>query len=203
VCGHTFLDLQLEALSMAEVCRFVLSLGHAAEQVLAHLPKLRQFYDVDVVIERELLGTGGAMLYAMHMSGVDECMAINGDTFLDGEFSPMLVQLNRAGGEKLRVATVEMPDRGRYGGLEVQGTRVSGFLEKGTNSPGPINAGFYRISRAAFGARVPGSVFSFEQDVMPGLVEVGAASVVAIGGGFIDIGVPEDYRRFCARYADK
>lgn len=200
VGGRAFLDLQLDALAAAGVGRFVLSLGHAAEPVLAHLPILRRRHDVQAVVERERLGTGGAMLFAMHVSGLDECLVVNGDTFLDGELDLMLAPLDDSGGELLRLATVDVPDRGRYGGLQIVNSRVRGFLEKGTHSPGPINAGLYRTARAAFGDRAPGMAFSFEQDVMPGLVAASAVGAAATSGGFIDIGVPEDYRRFCARH---
>lgn len=200
VGNRAFLDLQLDALASAGVEHFVLSLGHAADAVLERLPALRERHTVQAVVEPQRLGTGGAMLFVMAEGGLDECLVANGDTYLDGTLAPMLQPLNRAGGEALRLATVEVPDRGRFGGLEVESGRVRRFLEKGTHAPGPINAGLYRVARAAFGERVPGTAFSFEQEVMPGLVAAGAVRAVATGGGFIDIGVPDDYRLFCLRH---
>lgn len=200
VAGEPFLAMQLDSLAAAGIGRFVLSLGHGAEAVLAVLPGLRARHAIDAVVEHQRLGTGGAMLYAMDRSGLDECLVTNGDTFLDGSIEAMMLPLNRATGELLRVSTVEVPDRGRFGGLAVVQGRVSSFIEKGSAAPGPINAGLYRVARAAFGGRVPGTPFSFEEDVMPGLVAAGAVGAAPTGAGFIDIGVPEDYRRFCARH---
>jgi D-glycero-alpha-D-manno-heptose 1-phosphate guanylyltransferase len=200
VGNRAFLDLQLDALSKAGVSHFVLSLGHAAEAVLAHLPSLQNRFTVQAVIEPQRLGTGGAILFAMAECGLDECLVANGDTFLDGMLTLMLRPLDRDGGELLRLATVEVENRGRFGGLALDESRVLRFLEKGFDAPGPINAGFYRVTRAAFGDRTPGTTFSFEEDVMPDLVSAGVMHAVAIGGSFMDIGVPEDYRRFCSRY---
>jgi D-glycero-alpha-D-manno-heptose 1-phosphate guanylyltransferase len=199
VGNRTFLDLQLDTLATGGVGRFVLSLGHGADAVLAQLPALRARHAVEAVVEHVRLGTGGGMLYAMAESGLNECLVINGDTFLDAPLAPMLEPLDEAGGERLRVATVDVPDRSRFGGLEVTNGRVQRFLEKGISTPGPINAGLYRVSHRAFGDRLPGTAFSFEQDIMPSLVAEGAVGAATTGGDFIDIGVPDDYRRFCSR----
>lgn len=200
VAGRHFLALQLDALAAAGVARFVLSLGYGADAVMAVLPELRTRHAVDTVVEHERLGTGGAMLFAMDHAGLDECLITNGDTFLEGSLETMLQPLDRSAGALLRVATVEVSDRGRFGGLAVANGRVLSFVEKGSSEPGPINAGMYRVARAAFGDRMPGNFFSFEQDVMPSLVAAGAVAAASTGGAFIDIGVPDDYRRFCTRY---
>ncbi len=200
VGGRTFLDLQLDWLAAVGVRRFILSLGHRADAVLSHMPMLQQRHNVCSVVEPARLGTGGASLFAMHEVGLEEGLVVNGDTFFDGNIEPMLNPLGLVRGELLRLATVEVSDRSRYGGLMVEGQSVERFLEKGMDKAGPINAGLYRVARGAFGSRVPGTAFSFEQDVLSDLVAAGAVSAVAIGGSFIDIGVPEDYQRFCVGY---
>jgi D-glycero-alpha-D-manno-heptose 1-phosphate guanylyltransferase len=197
---RTFLDIQLETLSTCGITSFILSLGHAAKPVLDLIPVLNRFYDVQSIVERERLGTGGAMLFAMNEIGLDECLVINGDTLLDADLVQMLVPLDRSERELIRLATFYVPNRSRYGGLNISKGRVMHFLEKGNDSPGPINAGLYRISRESFGVRIPGSFFSFELDILPELVANGAVCAVRAEGSFIDIGVPEDYQQFCNRY---
>ena len=98
------------------------------------------------------------------------------------------------------MAIVQVPDRARFGGVRVDAAGlVEGFLEKGQQGAGDINAGLYRLHRRALPA-TPSQAYSLEADVMPGLVARRAVSAQRIDGGFIDIGVPEDYRRFCERH---
>jgi len=198
VGDRPFLDHQIEALLRAGVTDIVLSLGHGADQVLESMTRpVCARWPVRHVVEPRPLGTGGAIRFAMDHFGLDECWVANGDTYLTGSMAPLQQPLARASGELLRMATVTVPDRSRFGGVatDSQGF-VSGFVDKGHQGPGVINAGLYRLSRRA----LPDSpaVLSLENDVLPGLVAQHAVRSVMLSGSFIDIGVPEDYRRFCA-----
>ena len=200
VGARSFLDIQLDTLFAAGVTEVVLSLGHLAEQVVAAAQKHHAGRPVRWVVEPALLGTGGAIAHVMDTLGLDEALVANGDTHLDGDLSGMLAPLDAAHGERFRMALVQVPDRTRFGGVEVddQG-RVRGFLEKGRRDAGAINAGLYRLARAALPAHRAGP-YSLEADVLPGLVAQGAVRALAVDGSFIDIGVPEDYFRFCAAH---
>lgn len=201
VGDRSFLEVQMDALHRQGLNRFVLSLGHGSNQVLSLLERLSLPYRVDVAVEPERLGTGGGLLFAMTQAGLEECLAVNGDTHLEAAIGGMFVPLDRAAGELMSIATVEVPERARYGGVDIRNGRVQAFLEKGVNGPGPINAGLYRLSLEAFDGWVSGQPFSLESEVMPALVARGSLGAVATGGQFIDIGVPDDYRRFCDLYA--
>jgi D-glycero-alpha-D-manno-heptose 1-phosphate guanylyltransferase len=74
--------------------------------------------------------------------------------------------------------------------------RVVGFAEKGQAGPGLINAGLYRLDRAAFGDRRAGEAFSLEWDIMPALARNAAIAHAVLDARFTDIGVPEAYHRF-------
>lgn len=200
IAGRPFLEWQLRSLAGRGVERFVLALGHGAAQVRESLdqPWARDL-KIDYVVEREALGTGGAARFAMEEAGLDEALIVNGDTFLGGALSAMLAPLELAGGELMRIATVHVPDRARFGGVAVDGARrVTAFFEKGETGAGQINAGLYRLHRFAFDDAVSGA-FSMETHVMPRLAAAGALQARELAGPFIDIGVPEDYRLFDKR----
>jgi D-glycero-alpha-D-manno-heptose 1-phosphate guanylyltransferase len=80
--------------------------------------------------------------------------------------------------------------------LDGQG-RIRAFREKDpVPAAGLINAGIYLLERAVFDLAPPAAKFSFEQDVL----QPGAAGGILAGhvderALFIDIGVPDDYRR--------
>ncbi len=200
VGARSFLDIQLDTLFAAGVSEVVLSLGHLAEQVVAAVQTHHAGRPVRWVVEPALLGTGGAIAHVMDALGLHEALVANGDTHLDGDLSGMLTPLKRGDGELFRMALVQVSDRTRYGGVECDaGGRVRDFLEKGQRDAGAINAGFYRLAREALPAARTGA-YSLESDVLPGLVLQGAVRALAVNGSFIDIGVPEDYFRFCATH---
>lgn len=203
IAGRPFLAWQLRSLADRGINRFVLALGHGAEVVFDALKQpWAHALSIDAVIERESLGTGGAARFAMDESGLDEALIANGDTFLGGALQAMLTPLDFADGERMRIATVQVPDRERFGGVALDaGQRVTAFLEKGQTGSGLINAGLYRIHRSAFDGEGPGA-FSMETQVMPRLVATCALQARELAGPFIDIGVPEDYRLFDCRVQD-
>jgi D-glycero-alpha-D-manno-heptose 1-phosphate guanylyltransferase len=195
-----FLALQLEMLATRGIQRFVLSLGHLAPMVQQAIAPLQSRLRIDTVAEPEPLGTGGAILYAMQQADIHECLVTHGDVWLDADLSALIAPLNPAASEKLRMGCAVVADRSRYGGVAFEGSGlVAGFTQQGAEGSGPINAGFYRVHRSAFEGWSAGSRFSLELDVLPGLVAAGAVSATPLDGAFIDIGMPDDYRRFCAR----
>ncbi len=195
--GQPFLRRQLESLAARGVDRFVLSLGHLAEQVQEAVAQWSLADRISCVVEPEPLGTGGAIAFAMQQSGLSEALVANGDTFLGGDLQAMLELLNETA---VRMSVVTVPDRARFGGVsvDVEGY-VDRFLEKGAQGPGPINAGFYRVSAAALQGQA--TVFSFETAVLPKLAAERRLRAALIDGDFIDIGVPEDYHRYCRDHA--
>jgi D-glycero-alpha-D-manno-heptose 1-phosphate guanylyltransferase len=201
VGDRTFLDIQMERLAEAGVTDFVLSLGHGAQLVIEWLERNPAPVPVRYAVEREPLGTGGAIANALAAFGLVETLVANGDTYLDGDLATMLLPLDRQRHELFRMATVSVPDRHRFGGVECNAAgRVERFLEKGRHDSGPINAGLYRLCDAAIPKGRTGA-FSLEHDVLPSLVEAGSVTVAAVSGTFIDIGVPADYQRFRAEHA--
>jgi D-glycero-alpha-D-manno-heptose 1-phosphate guanylyltransferase len=203
IAGHPFLEWQLRSLAARGIERFVLALGHGADQVLKSLaqPWARSL-SIYTVTEREPLGTGGAARFAMDKAELDEALIVNGDTFLGGSLKTMLAPLDLHGGEFMRIATVQVPDRTRFGGVAVDAAqRVTAFLEKGQVGAGPINAGLYRIHRNAFNFEAL-TTLSMETQVMPRLISEGALQAREIAGPFIDIGVPDDYRQFDSHVYD-
>lgn len=197
IAGRPFLEWQLLSLAERGIESFVLALGHGAEDVLESLKQpWAHALSITAVIEDELLGTGGAARFAMDERGLDEALIVNGDTYLGGSLREMLLPIDFGDGELMRIATVHVRDRTRFGGIAIDSKNtVSAFLEKGQAGAGPINAGLYRIQRRAFDEDGQ-NAFSIETQVMPRLVAKNALKARVISGPFIDIGVPDDYYRF-------
>lgn len=201
--GRPFLGWQLHSLAKRGVQRFVLALGHGADQVLASIKQpWASGLSIQVVIENGQLGTGGAARFAMEEAGLEEALIANGDTFLGGSLQVMLVPLSILDAEFMRIATVRVSDRARFGGVVVDGVQcVTEFLEKGRSDAGLINAGLYRIHRRIFEGETADG-FSIETQVMPRLAAQGTLQARELTGPFIDIGIPDDYRLFDSRVYD-
>jgi D-glycero-alpha-D-manno-heptose 1-phosphate guanylyltransferase len=184
------------------VDRIVLSLGYMADKIIEAIDRTASPLPIQYVVERELLGTGGAILHAMETFELDEVLVANGDTWLEGDLTGMLAPLVRADGECFRMAVVEVMDRARFGGVETDTHgRVCGFIEKGRQEPGLINAGLYRLCRQVLPITRETRRVSLETEVLPNLAVLGVIRACKIDGAFIDIGVPEEYRRFCDFHA--
>lgn len=200
----TFLEKLILFLISLGVIRITLSLGYGSLLVKQEIDRLYQRYSlhIDSVVEDQQLGTGGATWNAMATLRLSEALVVNGDTFLEANLDEMLVPLNSSGDseEMIRMALVEVNDSTRFGGVNLRHGRVMSFDEKGVSKSRLINAGMYRLSKKIFLAKEVGSKFSLETDIFPKYAAAGMLSGCHINGRFIDIGVPEDYFKFCELY---
>ena len=202
---YSFLDIQLHLLRAQGITDFILSLGYMADLVCKEIEHLKNNFSIRYVIERQALGTGGATLFAMDTFQIDEALITNGDTFLNGNLVALLTPLELKKGELCKMAVVKVPDISRFGEIKMENGTVRSFAEKGGSGPGLINAGFYRANKQAFekyGFRA-GDTFSFESNLMPQLAKNSEVAAAIIEGDFTDIGVPEDYHKFCSDYGSK
>lgn len=172
-------------------------LHHGADAINAYLDKERSRLlrdcSVRAVIEDAPLGTGGAVANAIRELRLKGAFLVaNADTWL-GEGVKVL-----AATEAPAVGVVEVNDTSRYGAVRIEGDRIVAFEEKNARAlPGWINAGLYALSAADF-EHWDGRAFSIEADAFPRWTAAGRLRAVRLDTTFIDIGVPEDYQRFCS-----
>jgi D-glycero-alpha-D-manno-heptose 1-phosphate guanylyltransferase len=195
--GEPFLKLQLEQLARFGISNFILALGFGADLVISELSNdWAKKFKISYFVEESPLGTGGALKHVFKKNNLEESLVINGDTIISGDFSGMLTPLNFKGGELARLAAINVPNRGQFGGLVIDGSkRVDSFLEKGLEGPGLINAGIYRLHKKIFFDSELS--FSLENLLLPLLVCKGQLYAYSVSGIFFDIGTPESYKSFC------
>jgi D-glycero-alpha-D-manno-heptose 1-phosphate guanylyltransferase len=174
----------------------VMCTGHLAAQVEEQFGDGQEWgAAIDYSKESRPLGTAGAVKFAERfLSGVPEFLVMNGDSFLELDFRQFL-SFHRERGGMISMAVRTVPDRARYGTVEVdRDHRVIGFSEK-SGAPGPalVNGGVYIFKRAIL-EHIPDGPASLEKDVFPSLLEHGVYALEQ-HGMFIDIGTPEDYAR--------
>ncbi len=196
--GETpFLALQLNNWIKQGIRSFVFLLHHQANQITDFLKTVENGLlsecEVISLVEPAPMDTGGAVAYAVRELGlVDDFLVTNADTWLGSGMRELTESLGPA------MVVIRLNDSSRYGRVEFDDSRrVTAFLEKNIiNAPGWINAGLCRLSPSAF-QNWDGSRFSLERQTFPGMVQRGELLAVAVEPDFIDIGIPEDYQRFC------
>jgi D-glycero-D-manno-heptose 1,7-bisphosphate phosphatase len=195
VAGTPFLERLLGEMRRFGIRRFLLLAAYHADQIEAFLRSARDRLDVcgEVVVEPELAGTGGALWNARDR--LDETfLLLNADSWFD--INPLDLGLFLEAHPKAVAALAlrRIEDSGRYGTVDLDGARVSGFREKtALAAPGIVNGGVYAMRKAVVERLAPKC--SLERDVLPELVEEGRVAGRIYDGFFLDIGVPEDYRR--------
>lgn len=200
VAGRPFIIWLLDMLAARGIRRVILATGYRGDQIAATLGTERSGMTLVYSQEPQPLGTGGAIALAARQLQGDACFVLNGDTRLTLEYAEFAACARNAKA-RLGVALTQVPDVARYGAVRVEDGRIAGLIEKGATGPGYINAGVYWIDRALF-ADLPGSgSFSFETEVLVPAIVREPVTAFTETSGFIDIGVPEDYRRAQSLFA--
>jgi D-glycero-alpha-D-manno-heptose 1-phosphate guanylyltransferase len=192
-----FLALQLENWIGQGVGSFVFLLHHQADQIKTFLHSveggLLKDCEITTLVEPTPMDTGGAVAHAVRDLGLDgNFLVTNADTWLGAGIREMSVSLAPA------MAVIRLDNPGRYGQVQFDNRyRVTAFTEKNTmDTPGWINAGIYQLNADMF-KNWDGKRFSLERQLFPALAESGELRAVVTTHDFIDIGVPDDYNRFC------
>ncbi|MEM9658134.1 MAG: nucleotidyltransferase family protein [Planctomycetota bacterium] len=195
VGGRPFLTYLLDQLKAAGARRVVLSTGHLAEQFADEIGDDYLGLPIAYAHEESPLGTGGAIRFAGQLVESEHLIAMNGDSYFDADLRKFM-ELHLENGSDASLLLARVPDASRYGAVELdEDERVVAFLEKRSDlGPGLINAGVYALRRELL-KRLPEGPSSFEKDVMPVWLRELHVRGAAVETPFIDIGVPEDYRR--------
>jgi len=194
VQGRPFLALVLDQLVAAGFKAAIFAAGYRHEAIRSYFGDVYRGLALRYSVEREPLGTGGAIRLACDQAQARDVFVLNGDTYLELDFRAMLESHSHAGA-MFTMAICRVPEIARYGALELRDDRVQRFLEKGRSGPGWINGGTYVLGPDLRARLRPQGAFSFEHDLLEPEVESIRPLAFRSFGLFIDIGIPEDYAR--------
>lgn len=198
VCGRPFIIHLIENLIYQGAREMVILLHYQSDLIQAVVSEyIEREYKHSVIVtflEEEMpLGTGGSISNAVRCLNIsDSFLVINSDTWLGNGLNDINMSSPNS------IAAIEVADCSRYGSIITEGKEIKRFVEKGNVSGGGlINAGLYHLNIDLFSNFFDVRYFSLESDVFPLAVENGILKVTEINTDFIDIGIPEDYFRFC------
>lgn len=202
VAGRPFLDLLIENLVRFGFSDVLLLAGYRSEVVSAHFEAVQLRTQalgvtVTVIAEPGPLGTAGALLHAAPQLS-SEFLLINGDSFFDFN---LLDLAGFPGGSPLlaRMALRRVKNAARYGVVTTDGREsVTAMRARpeapAADAPGLINGGVYWLKREIVDL-LPEGPCSIEHDIFPCLAIEMRLSGREYEGFFLDIGIPEDYRK--------
>jgi D-glycero-alpha-D-manno-heptose 1-phosphate guanylyltransferase len=214
VGGRPFIGYLIDYFRQEGIERFIFALGYKS----AYFDDFFRVYFPDggyaISLEDEPLGTGGAIRQACGLAEEKTVLILNGDTFYRIGLGA-LSAFHKDKQADCSLCLKPMQDFDRFGVVDLdENQRVSRFREKQYYPAGLINGGVYALNRESFMRESWPPVFSFEKDYLEKSAGGGAAETSAAGrvegvrGGverrvfglvqdsyFIDMGIPEDYRR--------
>jgi D-glycero-alpha-D-manno-heptose 1-phosphate guanylyltransferase len=192
VGGRPFLAHLVRWLAKSGFRTVVFAVGYRAETVSGFFGDGASWgIDASYSVEREPLGTGGAIRQAVASLPKSKYLILNGDSFLDIDAWAILDALED--GIVLSMALATVDDHGRFGSVTVdERGRVCGFAQApGGSGRSLINAGIYGVPHNV-AIDFPPQPCSLECDILPSLIGSGVAGVQS-SGFFVDIGVLESY----------
>lgn len=195
VGGEPFLDVLLFELGRHGLKRVLLLAGFAAERIIeyaASTPVGRRFgIEIEVLVEPERAGTGGALWHArQHLD--PEFFLLNGDSWFDVNLLGLAAELMAAPWAEAAITVRGLDDASRYGTVIIEQGRVARFGARPESAgPGLVNGGVYVCRRTLLDRLSP--CCSLEADLFPRLARERALLGIPSGGYFIDIGVPQSY----------
>jgi D-glycero-alpha-D-manno-heptose 1-phosphate guanylyltransferase len=209
VAGKPFLAHLINYLMDQEIEKFIFALGYKNELVAefiqhyfstqqvntGHGPMTNRQTSHQLSIEKEPLGTGGAIRLACSKATQETVLIVNGDTFFRVDLAILAAKHQQWGGD-CTLTLKPMQDFDRYGTVQLNADHtVNSFEDKKHHDSGLINGGIYALNKKQFLENLFPEQFSFEEQYLEQFAPAKKIFGLVQDGYFVDIGVPKDYER--------
>jgi len=195
VNGRPFLFYVINYLRSQGIEKFIFSLGYMHEVIEEYLNVQFSTLNFQCSVEKEPLGTGGAILASCYKTTEENVLVLNGDTLFKvniAAFSSFHFKKQ----SHCSLALKPMKNFDRYGIVELnEDDSIQTFKEKQFYNEGLINGGVYILDVSKFMEEELPSKFSFEKDYLEKFHDTRKIYATVQDEYFIDIGIPEDYLR--------
>ena len=195
VNGKPFLSYVVDYFHGQGIEKFIFSLGYKHEIITDYLENHYPLLNKQYSIEDEPLGTGGAIRLACKKATEKTVLVLNGDTLFNIQLSK-LSSFHHMCGAHCTLSLKPMKNFDRYGVVELnKDYSIKSFNEKQFYTEGFINGGVYALQAVKFLEEDLPAVFSFEKDYLEKKFTERRIYGVVQDAYFIDIGIPEDFKR--------
>ncbi|CCQ89788.1 putative Nucleotidyl transferase [Nitrospina gracilis 3/211] len=192
VDNRPFLDLLIDHAATFGFRRFVLLAGHHAEAIASHYETPRDGLAIEVSVEPQAMGTGGAVRHAQPLIQSDPFLVLNGDSFCRVDLTALLHYHFQLEDALAIIALAPKKEAADYGGVTVdEAGRILRFDEKNPEAAsGLVNAGLYVFNCGVLDRIPAGRTISLETEVFPALAGQGLYGFTT-DSELYDIGTPE------------
>ncbi len=195
VKGKPFIYYVISHLQKQGIQQFIFSLGYRSEAFINYIAALLPGGNYELVIEKEPLGTGGAIRLACKQVKQVNVVVVNGDSIFKTNIA-VQDEIHTTKNAHCTLALKPMENFERYGVVELNADQsIAYFKEKKHYPKGLINGGVYLLNAAMFLQENLPEKFSFETDYLQVFYNQRRIFGLIQDGYFIDIGIPEDYLR--------
>jgi len=199
IAGKPFLHYILRYFQNQGIEKFIFSLGYKSELVEEFLESefmgKQPAINYELSIEKEPLGTGGAIRLACNKAVQEVVAVINGDTFFKIDL-PSLNQFQSDSSMDCILCLKPMANFNRYGVVELNANNtIKNFHEKKFYPSGLINGGVYALNTRKFMSEEFEEKFSFETSYLEKFHTMRKMLGFVQDKYFIDIGIPADYEK--------
>lgn len=191
-----FLHYIFEWLSNYPVKNVVLSIGYKGDVIFNYFDTGYKGISIKYANENTPLGTGGGIKYALSKTVEDDILIVNGDTYFPIDIN-RFADFHQSNKGDISIALKQMTDFDRYGSVKISNNKIITFNEKQHLDEGLINGGIYIVNKKAIDFNGLPDVFSFETEILEKSTHKGTINGMIFNDTFIDIGVPEDYKKAC------
>jgi D-glycero-alpha-D-manno-heptose 1-phosphate guanylyltransferase len=195
VNGRPFIAFVIEHFLHCGVKKFIFALGYKHEPITIYLRQEFAALNYLLSVEKEPLGTGGAIKLACNLSTENNVLVANGDTLFKVDIAK-LGAVHKQFDADCTLALKPMGRFDRYGAVILTKDHlIENFKEKKYYREGFINGGVYLLNKNRFLQEALSEKFSFEKDYLEKFAGKRRICGVVQDEYFIDIGVPDDFQR--------
>ena len=192
-----FLAYLFTYLKNYNITDIVLSVGYLNKKITDYFGNSYIGINIKYAIEKEPLDTGGAIINSLQFIDQNQpVIVLNGDTFLQIDYQKLVSFYDKSNSD-LTIVLRNVEDSSRYGSVEIDDKNlIVNFIEKNIQQKsGYINGGIYILNPKIFSNYNLAKKFSFEQDFLCEHTASIKPSGFVSKDYFIDIGIPEDYKK--------
>ncbi len=197
VNNEPFLNYIFDYLKHYNIKHVVLSTGYLSEKIVAYYQNEHKGIKISYTKEDTPLGTGGGIRLAIEKCLTENVLVLNGDSFFDVDINAHY-QNHISKHANCTLALRKVNNAARYGTIVLgNSNKIDAFKEKDNiERIGLINGGVYMIDRELYLSKTEATInFSIEKDFYEKRMQELNIFGFEYDGYFIDIGVPEDYKK--------
>lgn len=179
VDGKPLLEHQVERLKEYGIKKIVMIVGHLGEKIMEHFKDGKDFgVDIDYIVEKEPLGTAGALYYLKDKTDAKDFLLIFGDVFFDIDFDRMedfhfknaalTTLFAHPNGHPYDSDLIRTDESGKVVGFDSKHNVRDYWYDN------MVNAGMYIINRELLELVKEPVKIDFEKDILANQVEQGA-----------------------------